>query len=592
MINYKTNRDLSKFYKSLDDPQIEEDKKQIQKLVDDIVKNYKGKIKTFTEDDFLNFFQKKSKISYTAGKIGRFLNFKSSLDTQNQEVLKKLGEFEDFMTNESNKLLFVSQEIKQIGYDKLIEFSKSPKLKDYSNWFVQSANGIKYLLGEKEEYVINMKDTATSNVLDNLREELTGSFVFRMNIEGNIKNLSEDEVRSLRSDTNPETRKKAFDAIRKKYLDKKVQITLGNMYSSIVKNWVTEVKIRNYNTVMEPQNVSEELDNQVVDTLLEEVENSYPLYQKYLGLKAKLLGKNKLEYYDILAPVSSEERKMPFEEGLDLFLKSMKNFDSQFYDFAVDMFEDGRVDVFPKKGKRGGAFASYSKDFDSFVLLNYSSKLNDVSTISHEIGHAIHGYFSQNQALQVFDTGLSLAETASVFNELVFTDYLKQTLSKKEKISLLVDMIEDAFATTFRQIQYILFERRVHQSFYEGKHLTYKDFNNIWREEQEKLVGDKISFDVPADKETGWSGIPHIFAVPFYCYSYAFGNILSFSLYQKYKKDGESFIPKYKDILRAGGSKTPYDLLIQNGIDISSKNFFKDGIAVIEDMVDDLESLV
>lgn len=592
MINYKTNRDLSKFYKSLDDPQIEEDKKQIQKLVDDIVKNYKWKIKTFTEDDFLNFFQKKSKISYTAGKIWRFLNFKSSLDTQNQEVLKKLWEFEDFMTNESNKLLFVSQEIKQIGYDKLIEFSKSPKLKDYSNWFVQSANGIKYLLWEKEEYVINMKDTATSNVLDNLREELTWSFVFRMNIEWNIKNLSEDEVRSLRSDTNPETRKKAFDAIRKKYLDKKVQITLGNMYSSIVKNWVTEVKIRNYNTVMEPQNVSEELDNQVVDTLLEEVENSYPLYQKYLWLKAKLLWKNKLEYYDILAPVSSEERKMPFEEWLDLFLKSMKNFDSQFYDFAVDMFEDGRVDVFPKKWKRWWAFASYSKDFDSFVLLNYSSKLNDVSTISHEIWHAIHGYFSQNQALQVFDTWLSLAETASVFNELVFTDYLKQTLSKKEKISLLVDMIEDAFATTFRQIQYILFERRVHQSFYEWKHLTYKDFNNIWREEQEKLVGDKISFDVPADKETWWSGIPHIFAVPFYCYSYAFGNILSFSLYQKYKKDGESFIPKYKDILRAGWSKTPYDLLIQNWIDISSKNFFKDWIAVIEDMVDDLESLV
>ncbi len=592
MINYKTKRDLTRFYKSINDPKIEEDKQKIHSLVDEFVKSCKWKIKDFGEDDFLEFFNKKDEISYLMWKIWRFLHFSSALDTQNQDVLKKLWEFEDFVTNQSNKLLFVSQEIKQIWYDKLIKFSKKEKLKPYANWFVQSANSIKYILWEKEEYVINIKDTAASNVMENLHEELTWSFVFRVNVDGKIKVLSEDQVRALRKSTNPSTRKNAFDAIRKKYLDKKVQITLGNKYASIVKDRVWEVKLRWYNTVMEPQNVSEELDNSVVDKLLEQVEASFHLYHKYLWLKAKILWKNKLAYYDVLAPISSKEKDMPFEQGLEVFLESMKDFDSEFYDFAVDMFEDGRVDVFPKKWKRGGAFASYSKWFDSFVLLNYSWKQDDVSTIAHEMGHAIHWYFSQQQPSQVFGTWLSLAETASVFNELVFVDYLKKSLSKEEKLTLLANMIEDAFATIFRQIQYVLFERRVHQSFYEWKHLTYKDFNIMWRQEQVKLMWDKVEFDVPEDKETTWSGIPHIFAVPFYCYSYAFGNILSFSLYQKYKQDGKDFIPKYKNILKAGGSQTPYDLLIQNWIDISDKKFFKDGIGTLENMIQEFETIV
>ena len=290
-----------------------------------------------------------------------------------------------------------------------------------------------------------------------------------------------------------------------------------------------------------------------------------PYIINFWKLKAKILGKEKLNPWDLYAPLELEEKEIPFEEGLNMFYSVIKDFDSEFYNFSKGMFEQGRVDVFPKKGKRGGAFASYEKDVPSFVLLNYTNKLKDVSTLAHELGHATHGYLSQKQKGQVFDSPLSLAETASIFNELLLSEKLKESLSEKELMAFLAEQLDDFFGTIFRQVQYVLFEKRVHETILDGKELSYLDFNKMWREESIKLTGDSVKYDSKAEEEVNWSRIPHIFRYPFYCYAYAFGNLLSFSLYEQYKEEGDSFVEKYKNILRAGGSKTPYELLKENG---------------------------
>ncbi len=592
MQKIETNWNLDQYYKGINDPQIKKDMQKVEEMVDLFVKKYKWKIKDLDEKWFLELFEDDDKISHLAVKIWRYLHFLFALDTQNQDVIKKNQEFDDFVTRLSNELIFVDQEIKDISYEKMIEFSKKEELKDYKNWFVQKANSVKYLLDEKTEFALNIKSNAVSNVLSSLHEELTWSFVFRLNIDWKTKVLTEDEVRNLRLSANPETRKKAFDAIRKKYLDKKVQISLGNVYASVVKDWITDVKLRWFKSVMGPRNNSEEISDEVIEKLLEQVTKSFHLYQRYNKLKAKLLGKDKLQYYDVLAPISNKDKKIDFQEWISLILDCMKNFDQEFAEFTKEMFTSWQVDVFPKRWKRWGAFASYDKDHKSFVFLNYSDSLDDVSTIAHEFWHAIHWYFSQSQKRKVYDTGLCLAETASVFNELVFADYIKWKLEDDEKVAFLAKQIENAFATSFRQIQYVNFEKRVHESFYNWENLTYADFNKIWRQTQVEMSGDTIDYDVPEEKESSWSWIPHIFASPFYCYSYSFGNILSFSLYQRYKQEWKDFIPKYKNILKAWGSMTPYDLLQTIWIDISSDKFYQDWIKVIEKMIDDLEDLI
>lgn len=589
---YKTTWNLENYYyKSLNDKELNEDILKIMPKVKSFANKYKGKISKFSAKDFLIFFEDEDKLSNHIHKIGAYIHYLSALDTQNQEIIKKSGEFDFLMTECSNLLLFISEEFKQIGSQKLMKFSKDKSLQKYENYFFQKAISIKYLLDEKTEYALNLKDSSGGDAFENLYEELTNSFKFKVKINGKTREVTDSEVRTMRTSADEKIRVEALRSLREVYNDKKIQITLGNTYNAVVKDYTSDVKLRKFKSVMAPRNLSEELSDETVNMLLNEVSNAYPIYQKYLKIKAKILGKKKLKNSDLLAPISKVEKEFNFEDSLELFLDVMKEFDEEFYNFSIEMFEKGRVDVYPVHGKRGGAFASYSQGFESFVLLNHTNQLRDVLTLAHELGHATHGYLAQVQNSKVFDSTLGLAETASVFNEMLVSEAIKEKLSNDEKIDLLEKKLDDVFSTIFRQVQYVLFEKRVHETLFEGKELTYVDFNKMWREEQIKMTKDLVDYDVPAEEEGGWSTIPHIFRSPFYCYSYAFGNILTFALYNQYKKEGKKFIPKYKKILKSGGSRKPYDLLKEIGLDIKSRDYYKQGLKVVETMVDEFEVL-
>jgi oligoendopeptidase F len=214
-----------------------------------------------------------------------------------------------------------------------------------------------------------------------------------------------------------------------------------------------------------------------------------------------------------------------------------------------------------------------------------------VSTISHELGHAIHGHLSQVQEAPVYDSPLSLAETASIFSEMLLGEKVKSLITPEEYKEYLNERLGDIFATIFRQVQYVLFERRIHEAIHRGEELTYKEFNSLWRQEQEKLYAGTVQYDVEADDESGWSMIPHIYHTPFYCYAYAFGNLLTFALYNKVQA-GELSVEDYKNILRAGGSERPRDLLGRYGINIASSDFYQAGIREVEKMVEEFEGMI
>jgi oligoendopeptidase F len=225
------------------------------------------------------------------------------------------------------------------------------------------------------------------------------------------------------------------------------------------------------------------------------------------------------------------------------------------------------------------------------VLLNFTGKLRDVSTISHELGHAIHGHLSQIQEAPVYDSPLSLAETASIFSEMLLGEKVKSLVSREEYKEYLNERLGDIFATIFRQVQYVIFEREVHNKIHTGEELSYKDLNLLWRKSQDSLYDGVVTYDTLPEDESGWSMIPHIFHTPFYCYAYAFGNLLTFALYNKVQS-GELSKEDYKDILRAGGSARPRDLLGRYGIDIGSPEFYQAGIREVEKMVEEFEKLV
>ncbi len=385
-----------------------------------------------------------------------------------------------------NLLLFISQAWKTMGKEKILALAENPILAGIQNDLVRTADMLQYILSEKEEYVLNAKSRPLA-LANELRDNLAGSYEFTMTIDGEEKKLTEEEVRTYRQHEERSVRKEAYDSLRRTYGTKQNQITLGNIYTSILKNWSSEIQIRGYKNILAQRNIGEQLDDTVVQTLLQEVSSAYPLYHRYLKKKASLLGINDFSIWDVNAPVGKMNTNYNFDEAFDLHLSVMKDFDDEFYEYSLAMRNEGRIDAFPRMGKQSGAFASYRKDAESFVLLNFNGKLRDVSIVSHELGHAIHGHLSQAQEGAVYDSALSLAETASIFSEMLLGAKIKTLISQEEYEAYLDERLSDIFATIFRQVQYVLFEQDVHTRIYDGGELTYKELNLLYREHQKNL---------------------------------------------------------------------------------------------------------
>ena len=605
-INTKWN--LSKyFYQDLKDPKIKQDLQSLQQGVLDFKQKYEGKIASLSAKGLKEMLETDSDLSKVLNKLGSYFLYISSLDTQNQEVIKMQGELQMMLISLSNQLLFVSQEFKEMGYEKVLALSKNPELKDYENYLYQKAVNLKYILDQKTELALNYKENSGASVMVNLYDELNGYFSFKfpknlisktdlklsdeeLKLEGEFAKLTLEQVASLRSDPLEEVRKAAFESISEVYTDKQNQITLSNLYLGIVKDWVADKKIRGFKNVLSARNISEEMPDEAIDLMLEVVNQNFSLYHRYLKAKAKIMGWKKIKRYNLSAPISEKTKTFTLAEALEIVQTEVNKFDPEFKNFIQDMVDGGRVDFYPKQGKRGGAFASYCKGLDSFVLLNFTNKIDDVLTMAHEFGHAYHGYLSQGQKEQVYDTPLCLAETASIFTEtMVGESLLKELKTKQEKLHFMDFRLQEVFGTIFRQITYINFEKEVHSTIDQEKNLTSKDLNRIWQAKNKEQYGEIVELEKEILKNSGFLAIPHIFHTPFYCYAYAFGNILSFSLYQKYQEKGRGFIQDYKQILKAGGSQTPKDLLKSHGIDILSRKFYEDGLRVVEKMVEEFE---
>ncbi len=507
------------------------------------------------------------------------------------DVFKALvAKVQDAMTQIKNETLFFGLEIQKIPEAKIEEFFSSGKLDHYRHYLESLRLFTPYTLSELEEQAINQKNLSGKTAFVNLFDEFTASFEWEMEINGEKKTLTESEIRELQRHQDPELRFRAKEAHHGKYGENGLIFT--NIFNSLVKDHATEMSMRKYESPIQPTHLSNSVSGDVVDTMRQVVSDHYPLAQRYNRLKAKMLGLPKLRGSDLYAPVSKSDRVVPFEEGKQLVLESFAGFSPEFEKIIGRAFEEKWIDAEIRPGKRGGAFCfSIGPSVHPYVLTNYVDKVDSVYTMAHEFGHALHAVLAcEKGSLLTFHAPLVLAETASVFAEMLLTrKLLAEEKDRESRIQILASKLEDFFGTISRQNMYISFELDAHL---EGakRRLSADDLCNLWTTRRDEMYGDSVDF-LPEEKWF-WSVVPHFIHTRFYCYAYSFGALLVLGLFNRYEEEGEAFVPKYRELLAAGDSDWPKNLIDKMGLDISQATFWKGGFKVIENMLDELQELV
>ena len=446
-----------------------------------------------------------------------------------------------------------------------------------------------YTLSEAEEKIINVKDVNGVNGHLTVYDMLTNDFTYDVELDGEIKTVTRTEASVMAHDADPKVRAAAYQALNKVYAEHGG--VLGQLYSYVVGDWNAEkVTVRGMPSAISARNLINNLPDDVVDALLSSVKNNAPLYHRYFGLKAKWLGLDRLRRYDVYAPLGDVDKAVPFAEGVKQVLETMTTFSPQMAKLAERVLAENHLDSEVRKGKDTGAFCyGVVPDKTPWVLVNYNNRLDDVSTLGHELGHAIHSMLAADHSPLTFRSSLPLAETASNFIEiLLLKRWLAEETDPTARKSLLAKFVDDSYASILRQSYFVLFEREAHQMIEAGG-ATVEQLSATYLENLKDQFGDSI--ELSDDFRWEWTSIPHNYHVPFYCYAYAFGLLLVLALYREYERTGEAFVPKFLKILSAGGSVAPIELLDEAGFDIRTEAFWQGGFDVIREMISELEEL-
>ena len=565
-------------------------------LIDQIIKQsqafadkYKGKVAGLSSGEIHNALKAYDEIRSSLYQISQFAHLNYSVDIQDVDILKFVSMVDDSASKISNILLFFFLEIGQVSNDVLNQWCNDNLNEPYRYSLHQAVDKNKYRLTEKEEQLVNLKDLTGIDALRKLYGEHTSRYEFKMIVDGQEKVMNGSECRALRYHDDPKVRRQAMQLFFDSYeSDEHIMV---HLFNSIIKDYNVERIHRGYASPISGMNTRNDLPDELVNTLHDLTTKSNTLVQRYYTLKKQILGLDQMTLADIYAPMQDDVPYISWERAKQTVLESFQQFDSQFYEYAKDMFDSNRVDVFPSKVKRGGAFCSSSRpEVRPFVMLNYLGKQRDVATLAHELGHAIHAYFSSDQPLINYHAILPVCETASVFCEMLVVDSLKKSAtSNREKMVLLATKLEDIFATSHRQNMFSCFEQKIHDKISNSR-LSGKELCDLYAQGLSDMFGDAV--EIPSEYHWEWATIPHMLDVPFYVYSYNFGNLLVLGLYQLYLDEGEPFIPKLKRILSSGSSKSPVQLMRDEGIDILSTEFWQRSISFIESTLDELQMTV
>jgi oligoendopeptidase F len=507
-------------------------------------------------------------------------------DTQSQGALGFMGRMDELFTQVENRLLFFT-----LWWKALEDDAANRLLEEAGDWryFLESLRRFKpHTLSELEEKVVNLKDVNGVQALVTLYDMITNKYTFTLEVAGVVQELTRAELSAHYYSPSAELREAAYREFNRVYAQDGA--VLGQVYLHCARDWRSEnMTLRHFESPIAVRNLGNDIPDPVVDTLLEVCQRNAAVFQDYFRLKAGWLGLDRLRRFDIYAPLSLVDKEYPYGPAVEMVLESLDSFSPVVAEQARRVFTDGHIDSEIRTGKQGGAFCSgLVPGLTPWVKVNYTGKARDVATLAHELGHAVHSLMAREHSILTFHSALPLAETASVFAEMILTErLLEEESDPAARRSLLAAAVDDAYATVMRQAFFVLFERQAHELVADGK--TTDDLRVVYLENLRQQFGDAIGLDDGFQWE--WTAIPHIYRTPFYCYAYSFGQLLVLALYQRYKEEGDAFVPRYLEILSYGGSASPAHVLTEAGVDMSTAAFWQGGFDVIQGMVDQLAAL-
>jgi oligoendopeptidase F len=489
-----------------------------------------------------------------------------------------------------NALVFVGLEWVAIDDDRAEELLASETLRPYAHKLRVERLEKPYVLSEAEEQALNARRPVVQ-AWQSLHDRQVSTMEVPFDA-GDGEGATPHGVSRLLSYLYRPERELRLRAVATLYegLEPRVDV-LAASYDALVGDRLTTDKLRGYAHPMQPTNMSNELDDDTVEAMMTVIEESYPIAQRWFRAKAKLLGIEKLSLADQYAPIG-DPRRFSWDEAIDLVDSSYSRFSPRLAEIFRDCLDAGHVDVLPRQGKATGAYCtSVSKTILPYVLMNFTNRLRDVSTLAHEFGHATHNVLAlESQTWRSHRVGLPMAEVPSTFAQSIADDYLLENETDPgTRAALAADRLENALAAIYRQTVLARFEQRAYAVRGDGRSLAAERVNELWWEENAKYYGDAL--EMPPGYHLGWSYIPHFIHVRFYTYAYSFAQLVALLLYRRYREEGESFAPTYLEFLRAGGSASPADLVAPFGLDLRSTDTWREAFAELDELCDEAVKL-
>jgi oligoendopeptidase F len=582
--------DLSDLYAGPDDPRIEADLADGIAAAQTFADRYRGRVASLDAVELADAVDALEALQEPASRVAVYASLLFAGDTTAPRHGALLQRVQERGSEVRNSLVFFELEWVAIEAERAEALLADPRLAKRRHLLANMRRMKPHVLSEPEERLLEETANTGARAFSRLFDESLGAMRFPLELpDGSREEKSEEEVLSLLYEPDRELRRRAADALTAG-LRQNARL-LAYVFNTLVQDKATRDRLRRFAAPMDDRNLANEIDTVTVAALMTACERRHDLVQRYYRLKRRLLGLDVLYDYDRYAPVLAGEGQRSFDAARDLVLDAYGDFSPHMADVARQFFERRWIDAELRPGKRGGAFsASTVPSAHPYVLLNYTGTLRDVMTLAHELGHGVHQYLARPRGLFEMDTPLTTAETASVFGEmLTFRRLLRDEPDPRVRLGLLCGKLEDAFATVFRQVVMTRFEEKLHAARRSEGELEIARIGALWMEANRPMFGDAV--ELRDDYAWWWLYIPHFVHSPFYCYAYAFGELLVLALVQRYDEEGAAFAPRYLAMLEAGGAQSPREVVAHTGLDIGAPDFWERGLVLLEGMVREAESL-
>ncbi len=584
--------DLSALFASIEDPRIPALWKSVDGQADHFATKYRGKVEDASLDPntLATAIKEYEHISSEASKPVHFGNLLFAADTSDEKIAAFMQEQTEKSSALRVKLMFFGLELLKAPQDYIDGSLKDPALENYTHFINVSRTYRPHILSEREEVVLEEGANIGSRAWVRLHDEITSGLKcsFTDPTTGAKTELSLEETIDKLYDPHREVRQAAADAMTTglESIEKVVAFT----YNTLLADKRMDDRLRKHEYAEQSRHMANELDKPTVDIVMRLCRERGDLVERYYKVKANILGIEKLTHIDRYAPLFDAKQQIGWNEAQKIVIDAFGEFSKPLAERANEFFTKNWIDAEPREGKTGGAFCSYNTpDLHPVVLMTYLGKMSDVMTLAHELGHGAHASFSRVQTEFNFHGTLPLAELASIFGEMLVFESVVKNATPKDRLALYAKKIEGIFASVHRQSAMFRFEQRCHTERREKGELPREKFREIWQDEMQSMFGGGVTLG--EQHKCWWLYVSHFFFAPFYVYAYSFGELLTLSIYQMAKKSGPQFAEKYVEVLKLGGSRSPYELMSILGVDLKSEKFWQGGFDAIESMVSEFENL-